>query len=169
MNTERIEETVSAALDGEPVDLEELRQALRTAQGRDALAAFVILRSAAASDRMAPSAQHGPASLAQLSRARQRRLTPFGARAGLALAASLILCALVGAFWIGSRWQTTAVTVRLTPPKMMEPVVVRAPAPVVDERPVVAPCPAPPQLQPPSPTRVVRYVRGVDWSEGTTQ
>lgn len=170
MDTERIEELVSAALDGEPVDVDALRQALATLEGRDALAAFVVLRAATASDAVESLAQASAHAMAAISRSQPgpRRLP--SSRVRLAVAASLAVLAIPGAFWFGSTWQAQQVVVHLTPPQA--PVVRTDVAPVVAPAvtvlsPSAGPCPQPAQPQPPTPTRVVRYVRGVDWRDGT--
>ena len=48
---ERLEETISAALDGEPVNLAQLREALNVPEGRQVLAGFLLVRAAASGNR----------------------------------------------------------------------------------------------------------------------
>ncbi len=169
MDKELIEQTISAAMDGEAVDLELLRQALRTPPGRDALAAFVLLRAACASDAASLETRAVPPTVAAASRQKFTLRTVSRYRVPAALAASLAALAVAGAFWLGSAWQAPQVTVQLTPPAAARPAVGAAHAPVVVLPAVVRPCAPPPAPQPPQPTRVVRYVRGVDWTDVTSQ
>jgi hypothetical protein len=168
-NVERIEETLSAALDGEPVDLAELRAALGTATGRDALAAFVLLRSAAVADGAWPCAKTASQVIDRFQADRERRAHPVANhRLPAVLAASLAAIAVAGSFWLGTTVAPGRVTVRLTAPP--PPAVHTNTMPVVESVPAafsgIAPCRAS-EPQPPKLTRVLRYVRGVDWSDGT--
>jgi hypothetical protein len=115
---EKHEELISAALDGEAVDLVELKRALAVEEGRELLASFVLLRAELAADGIVPgrlpqSADpdsvpcpavevdfHPPAMVAS----RGPRVFYWmrnGPRVSLGLAASIAILAVAGAFWAG--------------------------------------------------------------------
>jgi hypothetical protein len=100
--SDRLNETLSALIDGEAVDFELLAEALESRNGRDALIAFARSRAALAADPIAPRAEW--------QRTIARELTPGGAdairmlsyraAAGL-LAASLLLGFAADRWWRG--------------------------------------------------------------------
>jgi hypothetical protein len=170
-NIEPVEQTVSTALDGEPVDIEVLRRALGTSEGRDALVAFVLLRAAAAADAGAPLAQVPADVLGKIAGSRGNRFRVLlGSRVPAALAASIALLAVAGSFWLGAAWRPSNVEVQLAPPAAPAIHTTGVPSVTPSEGPAAPP--APPcshdsDVQPPKPTRVLQYVRGVDWRDGT--
>lgn len=167
MNT-HTEELISAAMDGEPVDLDALQAALAGDEGRAALASFVLLRAASASgDEPAGMAVPQP-------HARRQPWLLRGPRVPAALAASLALVAAAAALWVGSRVVTVPVTtqvLQLAPPRDQAdpaPQVV-SPAIVV---PAATPIAAPRAAEPCAPelpkiAKVVKFVPGVDWKSGS--
>lgn len=114
-------ETLSAFVDGEPVDLTHLEAALEDADARRALIDFARLRDAARSD-VAPL----PASLVQLC----KRKPSGGVLRWTAAAAALVLMFIAG---------------------LLTPDAWRADA---DRR------------DPPQPTRIEKFIPGVDWRQG---
>ncbi len=98
------DEIISAALDGERVDVASLRAALATAEGRETLAAFVLLRAAAADDDLLPV----PLPVQSVARARAataRTWSLAGYRVPATVAASIAVVAVALSFWMGAHWQ----------------------------------------------------------------
>jgi hypothetical protein len=123
MNKHR-EEIISAALDGEAVDLAELKHALSLEEGRELLASFVMLRAEVAADSLKPSRplQGADADIVPCRPVEVALLPPTGPvkrwprvlhwldagpRVSLGLAASISMLAIVGAFWGGTVWRAT--------------------------------------------------------------
>jgi hypothetical protein len=100
--SDRLNETLSALIDGEPVDLELLTEALESRDGRDALVAFARSRTVLAADPITPSSEWRHAVARQLTsrRAPSLRLLSYGTAAGL-LAASLLLGFAADRWWQG--------------------------------------------------------------------
>lgn len=121
MNKQR-EEIISAALDGEAVELGDLRHALSLEEGRELLASFVLLRAELAADNILPTR------LPQAADLNGARCQPVevdlhppgikakpgprvlhwlrtGPRVSLGLAASIAMLAMAGAFWGGIVWR----------------------------------------------------------------
>jgi hypothetical protein len=165
MNIET-ELAISAALDGERTDIEMLRKALATDEGREILASFVLLRAQVAADDLCPS--HVPQVAEQLtqqpsshtseSKVWWRLKSRFSWRVATA---SLAIVALVCAFWLGTAWHT--ISLRHTADhgpnltiseRSVEPSV-KSQETRTTQR--LAP------MEPPKPTRVLRYVPGSDW------
>lgn len=174
MGNELREDLISAALDGEQVDVEALRGVLRNEDGRETLAAFVLLRAATAADQILPT--RSVAEFAQRA-AGARRLCSFApSRLRIACAASVVFLALVGAFWVGTT---------LRGPEISLQVVAAPTAPAMATAPPVTNVPASPASgdhrasmsvrasdlplvwavpEPPTPTRRLSFVPGVDWT-----
>jgi len=163
------EELISAAMDGETVDVAALRAALSTADGQRALASFVLLRAATVAGN--ETSEMGVAHVME-------KRTPWllrGPRVPTALAASLALVAVAASVWLGSQiapfGHGPAMTpvVRETPPPVMQPApTVPVPSAVVVvpaamQSPAARPCV--PDL--PKITKVVKFVPGVDWKPGS--
>jgi len=113
---------VSAALDGERIDVDLLRDALASDEGRKMLASFVLVRAEFASDNISPSrplresdldpAQHQP--MVEVSQQASRSSPSgfhwhpwhgVGPRARIGMAASFVMVAVAFAFWLGTFWQ----------------------------------------------------------------
>jgi|WetSurMetagenome_2_1015567.scaffolds.fasta_scaffold86442_3 hypothetical protein len=175
MDNELRDDLISAALDGEQVDVEVLRELLRNDDGRETLAAFVLLRAATAADQVLPTRRFaefderapGP-----------RRVWSFApSRLRLACAASIALLALVGAFWFGTTLRGPAITLRVVAAPTAPGVMVATP-PTADVRASAAPgdhsapvnvrapdlSPVWEVAEPPKPTRRLSFVPGVDWT-----
>jgi hypothetical protein len=173
MDNELRDDVISAAIDGERVDLDALRRALRTEDGRETLAAFVLLRAATAGDEILPTRR--AAEFAGI--AGQSRLWWFApARLRLACAASIAVLALVASFWFGTTVHGPVVTVSpLAPPP--PPAMVSAPPTTVAPTGIVprndpgpttghaaSLVPVRTLWEPPKPTRRLSFVPGVDWT-----
>jgi hypothetical protein len=172
MDNELRDDLISAALDGEPVDVEALRRVLRNEDGRETLAAFVILRAATAADGIQPTKR-----VAKFAEgvAGPRRLWS-SSRLRLACAASVALLALAGAFLLGTTLRGPEIALRVVAPPTA-PAMVSTP-PTVDVRrssgpddhrtPTRAQAPGLPRVwalpEPPKPTRRLSFVPGVDWT-----
>lgn len=107
------EEIISAALDGEQVNVQELARALQTAEGRETLAAFTMLRAMTAADNDTPAvATWSPVTMAvrlqkqsQAGWLRSARWLPLaGYRVPAALAATIAVAAVALSFWLGTEW-----------------------------------------------------------------
>lgn len=172
MDSQFRDDLISTALDGERVDVDGLRQALATDEGRKSLAAFVLLRAAVADDDVIPrELEAAPVAMVKAVRA---RLT--GGRVRTAVAASIAILAVGLSFWLGTTLRAPVISLALSEPRAVEtppPVRVVAPAPVAEvgehrpsERSRVSGAAA--RLwtaeQPPKPTRMLRFVPGVDWT-----
>ncbi len=170
MNNDLRDDVISAALDGERVDVEALRRALATEDGRATLAAFVLLRAATASDNLAPARAISRVAVYAPRPSPARMLA--GARARLAWAASIAILAVAGSFWFGTTLRPPVASLTLTAPltPSVQPVVV----PAADG--LFGGCPPASRphstgggqlraavARPPAPTRVLRFVPGVDW------
>jgi hypothetical protein len=170
----KYDDVISAALDGERVDVGALRRALAAPEGRDTLAAFVLLRAATADDDIKPVRRCED--FAVIARRRRPAWLLAGPRVPAAWAASIAIVAVGLAFWFGTTLRAPNTTLAITVP----PTVLATPA----QAPVVVPAPAPVATehrrtdrfgvvdgraggrvpdQPPTPTRVLRFVPGVDW------
>ena len=142
MNEPFRDELISAALDGERVDVVALRAALETPDGQRSLAAFVLLRAATADD-----GDGGAGDLAVPVLGAQTSLARRGWRPlPVAVAASLGAVALAGSFWLGTTWPADE--------RASAPTAAAAPTPNAEE-------------PPPVPTRRLEYVPGVDWQSGS--
>ncbi len=95
-----LERTISAAWDGEPVDLDALRAALRTPEGRELLASYALIRAMAAAQDIDPN-EDGPARLHTALAARRRGWLVEGPTVPARLVASLAAVAVGAALWIG--------------------------------------------------------------------
>jgi hypothetical protein len=135
------DELISAALDGEAVDVTALRDALSAAEGREALAAFLLLKATVVADpagvrpgldALAPPARPAP----RLWLVAGRRRVPIG------VAASIAAALVIGAFWVGTAWRAN-----------------------VSDR--IQQAPQATGAAHPVPSRVVRFTPGVDWHQGS--
>ena len=175
MDNDLRDDLISAALDGERVEVEALRAALGTAEGRDSLAAFVLLRAATATDDVAP--ERWPEHVPVIARARRSRWLLAAPRVPVAWAASLAVLAIAASFWFGTTLRApTATLVLVAPPTapvatLATPIVDAATAAFAgsqpsDQGPRVAAASRlhRPVGDPPKPTRVLRFVPGVDWT-----
>ena len=181
MDTDLRDDLISTALDGERVDVDALRAALASAEGRDGLAAFVLLRAAMAADDVRPEKQLAPTADAVT---RQAGGTNVGRRARLALAASIAACAVAGSFYAGVTFRAPLTTLTLVAPPAatapQSPISTPTARPEMDAASRIAPGiparstfantrasgtrrSARPTDDPPKPTRVLRFVPGVDW------
>ena len=174
MDNELRDDVISAAFDGERVDLDALRGALGTEEGRASLAAFVLLRAATAADDIAPRRQ--AEDLSAFSRRARPAWLFAGPRVPAAWAASIAILAIAASFWFGTtlRAPITALTLTVPPAALaptFAPLIVAEPAGAIPghrlpggslhaadlSRPTGTP-------EPPRPTRVLRFVPGVDWT-----
>ena len=101
MKVEDARELISAALDGEEVDLELLQDVLAESGSRDALAAFVLLRAVAAADRCAAEPAHSFV-IDTLPESRRTAWWVLNRRVAAYIAASLGVMALAGSLWLGT-------------------------------------------------------------------
>jgi hypothetical protein len=160
MNTEPSDELISAALDGEPVDVDALQRALQRPEARDTLAAFVLLRAATADDA------HRAADASPGSRTRAGAGQPTFAprtrwnRLPLAVAASLAALAMAGSFWLGATWRLESAGGRQSGQENAPALTVPADDPAARPGRTAAD-------EPPTPTRHEKFVRGVDWHSGS--
>ena len=164
MTDENRDELISAALDAEPVDVQALREALAAPGGRDALAAFLLVRAAVVADSITPR----PAAAAAIAAARaRRRLWPLGLgwRIPVGAAASIAMLLTVGAFWLGTAWQARDLTAGSGQRASQTSGTAAAP-PIAAQPPASQPQAADDGV-PPTPTRVLRFTPGVDWHEGS--
>ena len=176
MDTDLRDELISTALDGERVDVEALRRELATDEARRSLAAFVLLRAATAADDIAPSNGETDRVMVQAPR---RNWLLAGTRVPAALAASIAVVAVAASFLLGTgfRGPSVALTVAAPPTALATaptPVIVPTPTPATSgDRPSEGFREAgSPRLhrvaeEPPKPTRVLRFVAGVDWISTT--
>jgi hypothetical protein len=118
------EEIISAAIDGERVDVTALRRALASNEGQELLASFVLLRAEVVADDLEarelapvgesrrPSSEREPASWQPRvpRESRARRWFQAGSRVPIRLAASLAALAVAGSFWLGTSWTDHATT-----------------------------------------------------------
>jgi len=155
---------ISAALDAEPVDVQHLREALTTPDGRDALASFLMLRASVAADAVEP--RRDAAAVMAAARARRRSWpVVLGWRMPVGVAASLAILLTAGAFWAGTAWRTESPAGW---PGQSAPQTAGAreasPASVQDSVPREG---RQDEDVPPIPSRVLRFTPGVDWHEGS--
>ena len=94
---QHLEETISAALDGELVDLGQLREALNAPEGRELLAGFLLIRAAAT----LAVAEPGDLLRVNLLKAARRPWFMAGPQVPGRLAASLAAIVVGGALWLG--------------------------------------------------------------------
>ena len=152
---QELEETISAALDGEPVDLEQLREALGTTEGREALAGFLLIRAAAVSGGHEPTATLKT----NLQRAVRRPWFMAGPLVPASLAASLAAVAACGALWLGVSMHTVPAE---------SPAAEQAGAPTESAPPPAAsPATRPAVEQQPPPAKPTRMLRFEGWREGS--
>jgi hypothetical protein len=157
-------ELISAALDAEPVDVEVLRRALATPEGRDALASFLMLRASVAADAVEPRT----AAAAVMAAARaNRRSWPLvlGWRVPLGAAASLAILLTAGAFWAGTAWRAGS-PADGPGQAASQTAAARATSPASARRPAMRVEGTEDDI-PPIPSRVLRFTPGVDWHEGS--
>lgn len=100
MTDMELEQTISAAWDGEPVDLDSLSAALRTEAGREALASFVLIRAAATAADVEPPAGLEVRLRSALAAPRRSWLVA-GPRVPMRIAASVAVLAVAGTIWVG--------------------------------------------------------------------
>lgn len=154
MDTDMNEELLSAALDGEAVDVAALQEMLRRPEARETLAAFVLLRAAACADGFSESASSLTPSAGRSATPSQRGRR----RVPLTLAASIAALAVAGSFWLGASW-------RHAPPAVVRPALTQgtgsseAGGSAGRERAGLE--------EPPVPTRRDKFVPGVDWHAGS--
>ena len=173
MDNELRDDVISAALDGERVDVAALRRALATAEGRESLAAFVLLRAAAADDDVVPSKRWED--LAVVARPRPRPWLLAGPRVSAAWAASIATLAIAASFWFGTTLRAPTSTLTLMAPPAPHATILAPP--IIDSPTSGIPQdrPSGPRLraadlsplrraEPPRPTRVLHFVPGVDWT-----
>jgi hypothetical protein len=150
MHSTLTDELVSAALDGELVDVEALREVLERADARETLAAFVLLRAAAAADRdVLPAGERG---VRAPSGSQRRPRIPIG------IAASLAAMAVAGSFWLGTMWRPNGSDVA-GPPAQQGGVAQSRPAGAAEEKDGPG--------QPPTPSRRVQFELGTEWQPGS--
>ena len=173
MDNQLRDDVISAAIDGERVDVDVLRRALGTEDGHETLAAFVLLRAATAADEILPAGRGDQ--FARMA-AQSRPLWFLPSRLRLACAASFGLLALVASFWFGTTLRGPVLTVRLdtpptaqatftAPPTMVEPtggLLGDHPMPPAERSAGLAPVRT--LREPPKPTRLLSFVPGVDWT-----
>jgi len=172
MDNENRDDLISAALDGEPVDVDALRRVLGTEDGRESLAAFLMLRAATAADALIPSR---PLSQVVQAVGPPRIPMPVRSRLRLACAASVALLTLLGAFWFGSTLRAPVTTLTLIAPPTVPTMTATLPrvdtpanAAAIQHPATAAPLltvsPRRTPLEPPKPTRSLSFVPGVDWT-----
>jgi hypothetical protein len=185
MNEQYNGELISAALDGEPASVDDLRRALQAPEGRDALASFLLLRVMAAADDAGLDGDSADVRVTSAgegaSRQRPRPVSwrARGPRVPASIAASLAVLAMAASFWAGTALRPQPATG--TPRAGVAADVGRPPA-VVDDRsrasgapkvgqarpePVAAQTSSPTPAKPPRPTRVLKFEVGVDWRSGS--
>ncbi len=96
MNRDSLEETISAALDGEAVHLSELREALQSAEGRELLASCALIRATAGAGDIEPSAGFAGALRKSAAAPPRRRVWLAGPRIPASIAASFVMLAVAG-------------------------------------------------------------------------
>jgi hypothetical protein len=171
METELV---ISSALDGERTDIETLRSALATEEGREMLASFVLLRAQVAADGLqSNNVLHGAECRAPqplLSASSYQPWWHLNARfpGRLMAGASFATLALACAFWLGTAWYARQYS---TNPAQNPTIVGQR----VEFRGQMAESESPTraygsgsrqrqsQAEPPKPTRVLRFVPGTDW------
>jgi negative regulator of sigma E activity len=99
------EQTISAAWDGEPVDLDTLRSALQTTEGRQALASYALIRASAAAEDIEPRGDLAARLRASVATPR-RWWFVAGPAVPARLAASLAAVAVAAALWLGVAWRS---------------------------------------------------------------
>jgi hypothetical protein len=165
MTDEYPDDIISAALDGERVDVAALRRALAAPEGRDTLAAFVLLRAVTAADDVRPAhpefvgAELAPpfsddGVVPRVLQTRRRTWLLAGPRVPASLAASLALIAMTASFWFGTATGFPG-RGRSTSPSLAGPELQLgaqpAPAPAMGTAPAPAQQPVPVSTVPPSP------------------
>lgn len=163
MTDDERDEMISAAFDGESVDLGQLQAALATPEGRAAASEFLLLRATVAADKdMAPRVlTAGARDVPNVRATWQLFLAP---RVPASIAASLILLASAGALWAGMSLGSQ--NARAIPGSPASSVVSSPTSAAPGVRPAATQprSDAPP---PPTPTRVLRFTPGLDWHEGS--
>ena len=156
MLDETSQELISAALDGERVDVQALREILDTAEGCQTLASFFLIRAAVSADEVEPTADACAADRAS----GWRTWVLAGPRLPAGLAASIAALTVAGSFFLGFAWRGQP------PPRQAEPVPVIS-VPVVPPASGTATVTGAERAEPPTPTRRLEYVRGMDWRPGS--
>ena len=157
-------ELISAALDAESVDVQALREALATPDGRDALASFLVLRASVAADAVEPRRD----AAAVMAAARARRLSwpvVLGRRIPVGVAASFAMLLTAGAFWAGTTWNAGRPAGR-TGQSAPQTAGAREASPASVQHSVSREGGLEGDV-PPIPSRVLRFTPGVDWHEGS--
>ena len=120
MTDEERDQLISAALDGERVNLEDLRAALASPAGGATAAEFILLRAAVSNDRDgAPGVAAVVAEERQHPRHAGRLLSWPRVPAGIA--ASLLVAAAAASFWAGKSWRDPAVDSAIHGPTVAVP------------------------------------------------
>jgi negative regulator of sigma E activity len=159
MNIESTDELISAALDGEDVDLPALEVALARPEGREALAAFVLLRAATAADCAAIDRMRPALRVERHPFLERRAWHVLYGRIPIGIAASLGAIAVAASFWLGTTWRANATSPSST---------------VSYQTAKTEPPPKPPETterqvreeQPPTPSRRVHFGPG-EWQRGS--
>ena len=145
MNTEQHDELISAVLDGERVDADALRLVLADPEAQRTLAAFLLLRAAAAGEddtRLDQSAVSVTP--------RRWRWFEWDARVPATLAASLCLIAVALTLLLGPARRDAA-----------------TPSSQIASAPAQAPNLGPRTGEPPRPTRTLHFTPGVNWTSAS--
>ena len=163
-------EVISAALDGERVDVEILRRALADEEGRETLASFLLLRAEVASadvgsirplhqvnletSHLGQIKDVAPPAPAKAPRSLHGYWLQTGSRIRFAVAASLAILAIASSFWLGYAWKSSGAA-------GFEGQIGNAARPEVvadsgAQHAKTAPAP-------PEPTRVLKFEVGTDW------
>lgn len=152
-------ELISAAIDGELVDVDALRDALSTDDGREALVSFILMRAAVAADRIGPPVELP--GIPNASRAEERTAPPrrrWRLAAGLASAAAVLLA--VVSFWLGATWRSGLSSPRGNMQIHSQESAVDAEGQAARAATLEVTAESD---EPPTPTRVLRFTPGVDW------
>jgi hypothetical protein len=163
MTDEERDQLISAALDGERVNLEDLRAALASPAGGATAAEFILLRAAVSNDRDGAPGVAPPVAEAHRHPRQTWRLLSWP-RIPAGIAASLLLAAAAASFWAGQSWRGPELDSAIPGPA----VAVTTPAPQAAPKTGLATRPqAGDAVVAPTPARVLRFTPGVDWHEGS--
>jgi negative regulator of sigma E activity len=154
MNDVMNDDILSAALDGEPVDVERLRALLASPAARSTLASFVVLRAATAADRDVP--------VRQWTQGVSHRRRWIRESMPAAIAASVVFCALAASFWLGTHWQPRPGESAGRQPGNAQVQMSPAPSPSA-----AVPVGSPSVEAPPVPRRRLEFRPGTDWQPGS--
>jgi hypothetical protein len=138
-----IQDVIQAFVDGEPVDPVELERALADPDGRAYLIDLVVLRKLVKRSPIAASMAAAPVAGASVARAPRRT-------AGWLAAAAVVVAATAAGYFVGER---------SSDPREPAPHNATAPPATGDAASVD------PAAPPPTPTVVIRFQPGVDWTE----